>query len=42
MKTEKWYMEDKKTQKFPKNGWKNRSSDAIKLRHDTMFDLSYF
>ena len=32
MKTEKCYMEDKKTHKFPKNNPKNRLSDTIKLR----------
>lgn len=41
MKTEKRYMEDKKTHKFQKNGQKNRPSAITKLRHDTMFDLDY-
>ena len=41
MKTEKCYMEDKKTHKFPKNGPMNRQNYVIKLRHNIMFDLGY-
>ena len=42
METEKCHMEDKKIHKFPKNRPKHRSSNVIKLRQDTMFDLGYF